>query len=357
MSEAVATRDAQALRQSVATDLPNPIPGVPWVIGIFIGAAVSYAVLRAVFNGIAVGPTPLMSIGTMLIGAAIATTFALAGGRPFLGITNTTVRASFLLLLSAVLAFGFWSIFSGTLKLSMVNWSFPIIGTVWWFIAATSFVGEEAHLAKVSPGRRTLLNALLWIAGTWVVLVTIVWIPPFWFGFVQTLLVTGGFAYMLRGVKQPTKSVLAWGTLALLTAVAIALSSWLGIWDKGAKLGPWATGGPTAEWGIFFGFWCGTNFGVLALVQSWPFSLIRQPWGTSLAVLSVIAWCAGLTWLAIQVFGGFYSNHATALLEAQVYAWQTVFWGFCFALLFGIGFSKPYRWAGQKTPGSWEDVA
>ena len=61
--------------------------------------------------------------------------------------------------------------------------------------------------------------------------------------------------------------------------------------------------------------------------------------------------------LAIQVFGGFYASHATALLEAQVFAWHTVFWGFCFALLFGIGFSKPYRWAGQKTPGSWEDAA
>jgi len=355
MSEAVATQKAEALRLSMAR--PNPIPGIPWVIGIFVGAAVSYLILRAVFDGLAIGPTPLMSIGTMLIGAAIATAFALAGGRPFLGmIQSPTLRASFLLVLSAVLAFGFWSIFSGTFKISMVNWSFPVIGTVWWFIAATSFVGEEAHFAKLSPGRRTLLNAMLWIAGTWLVLVTIVWIPPFWFGFVQTLLITGGFAYLLRGVKQPTKSLYAWGTLALLTSVAIALSAYLGIWDKTAKLGPWATGGPTAEWGIFFGFWCGTNFGVLALVQCWPFSFVRQPWGTSAAVLAVLAWSAGLTWLAIQIFGAFYSNHATALLQAQVFAWHTVFWGFCFALLFGVG-SKPYLWPGQKTPGTWEDVA
>jgi hypothetical protein len=45
------------------------------------------------------------------------------------------------------------------------------------------------------------------------------WIPPFWFGFVQTLLVTGGFAYMLRGTKQSSKSIYAWSVLTLLTAL------------------------------------------------------------------------------------------------------------------------------------------
>ena len=44
-----------------------------------------------------------------------------------------------------------------------------------------------------------------------------------------------------------------------------------------------------------------------------------------------------------------------ALLEAQVWGWHTVFWGFCFALLYGVG-SAPYLWAGQRTPGTWEDV-
>ena len=50
-----------------------------------------------------------------------------------------------------------------------------------------------------------------------------------------------------------------------------------------------------------------------------------------------------------------FSNHAQALVEAQDWAWNTVFWGFCFALVFGAG-SRPYLWRGQTTPGSWEKV-
>ena len=52
---------------------------------------------------------------------------------------------------------------------------------------------------------------------------------------------------------------------------------------------------------------------------------------------------------------GIFSNHAQALVEAQDWAWNTVFWGFCFALVFGAG-SRPYLWRGQTTPGSWEKV-
>ena len=50
-----------------------------------------------------------------------------------------------------------------------------------------------------------------------------------------------------------------------------------------------------------------------------------------------------------------YSPHSLALLEGQVWAWHTVIWGFTFSLVFGAGF-RPYRWVGQKTPGTWDDV-
>ncbi len=352
VSEPVARPEATAERTDL---LPRAAAGFPWVAGILVGATVSYIVLRLLFNALDVGPTPLMSIGTMLIGAAIATAFALAGYKPLDRVANPTTRATLLLVLSLVLAFAFWTVFSGLLHHDMVAWSFPIIATFWWWIAATSFVGEDAHMPDVDAGRRTALNLVIWIAGTWLVARTFVWIPPFWFGFIQTLLVTGAFAYLLRHVKQPTKSLYAWGVLVFLTGVAILVSSWLGVWDPGAKVGPWAIGGPTAQWGIFFGLWCGLNYGVLACIQCWPFSRIRQPLGSTLAVVAVIAWAALIGWIAASVMGLFYADHATALLEAQVWAWHTVFWGFCFALLYGVG-SSPYLWAGQRTPGTWEDV-
>jgi hypothetical protein len=338
-----------------AVPASNPAPGVPWVVAIFVGAAVSYVVLKLLFDALDVGPTPLMSIGTMLIGAAVATAFALAGYKPFDRIEGRAARSSTIMAVSLVVAFAFWTVFSGGLGHDMVTWSFPIIATVWWFIAATSFVGEDAHLADMAPARRTALNAIFWIAGTWLILRTFVWIPPFWFGFIQTLLVTGAFAYVLRGTRQPTKSFYAWSILVVLTALAILVSSWLGVWDSSAKVGAWAIGGPTAEWGIFFALWCGTNFGVLACLQCWPFSRIRMPLGAVAAVLGVIAWCVVLTYVLRGVFGLFYDDQATALLEAQVYGWHLVFWSFCFPLVWGIG-SSPYLWAGQKTPGTWEDV-
>src|SRR5882757_5514211 len=36
-------------------------------------------------------------------------------------------------------------------------------------------------------------------------------------------------------------------------------------------------------------------------------------------------------------------------------AWNTMFWGFCFALVLRVG-SRPYLWRGQTTPGSSEDL-
>jgi hypothetical protein len=55
------------------------------------------------------------------------------------------------------------------------------------------------------------------------------------------------------------------------------------------------------------------------------------------------------------IFGAMFSNRAEALLEAQDWAWNTVFWGFCFALVLGVG-SRPYLWRGQTAPGSSEDL-
>jgi predicted membrane protein len=357
MGEVTATTQAgggQGARRETEL-LPQPARGFAWVVAIPIGATVSYAAFRALWNAMEVGPTPLMSIGTSLIGAAIATAFALAGQKPFDGIAGERSRATVVLAVSLALGALFWWSAVRIGGLDMEAYSFPIIGTTWWFIAATSFVGEDAHVADLSPGRRTALNAALWIGGTALVVGAFTWIPPFWFGFVQTLLVTGGFAYILRRTRQPAKSLYAWAILTILTGVAIAVSNGLGFWDMSTHLGPWRIGSPTATWGVFFGLWCGLNYGVLAPLQNWPFSRIRQPWGTVTAIIGVIAWCVVLTWMLARIFELVFADAATALLEAQVWAWHTVFWGFCFALLYGIG-AEPYLWRGQRTPGTWDDV-
>lgn len=338
----------------------RPVPGIYWVLGIFVGATATYIISRVVYDALNIGgskpSSALYSIGVSTLGAALATTFALAAFKPFDRISSNAVRGSVIVVVSLLLISAFWIILSGPGDISMTRFAFPIIGTTWFFIAATSFIGEDALAANLGPGRRTLMNLVLWVAGTVLVVSSITWIPPFWFGFVQTLLITGGFAYFLHGVRQPAKSFYAWSILALLTVAAIVVSSALNTWViHGPRVGPWPIGGPSAQWGIFFGLWCGLNYGVLAPMQCWPFSRIRQPWGTVVATLAVIGWCYLLTLGLEGVFGAIFSNHAEALVEAQDWAWNTVFWGFCFALVFGAG-SRPYLWRGQSTPGSWEHL-
>jgi hypothetical protein len=333
----------------------TPLPGAYWVAGILVGSVASYVVLKLFFDALKVGPTPFMSIGTAILAAWIATAFALAGQRPLERVANATLRATVLLVASLLIALAFWLVFAGPLHYSMTAWTFPIVATLWFWMAVTSFVGEEAHAPGISVGRRALLNLVVWVALTLIVLKTVVWIPPFWFGVIETLLVTGGFAWLLRGIGQPGKSIYIWSMLALGTGAAILISIALGQWTVGPGLGPWAIGSPSPAWAVFFGLWAGLNFSVLTCVQCWPFSLVRQPWGMLAALVVVIAWCVALAAIAIAVLRVVYGSLATAQVEATVWAWHTLFWGFCFALLFGVG-SKPYLWAGQKTPGSWDDA-
>jgi hypothetical protein len=230
----------------------------------------------------------------------------------------------------------------------MESWSFPIIATVWWFIAATSFVGEEAHAANLSPGRRTLLNVVIWVAGTWLILRTIVWIPPFWFGFVQTLLVTGGFAYLLRGIKQPIKSVYAWAILALDRYCHCHI-------DLVGGLGSGSRGRSVENQDLLHGGVSSSGSGAYKFrgscpYQSWPFSPSASPGAPHCHIRRhrlVSCSRSGKRVMALQTL-----RRPCSKLKCLP---GTRCLGFCFALLYGIG-SQPYLWAGQKTPGTWEDL-
>lgn len=41
----------------------------------------------------------------------------------------------------------------------------------------------------------------------------------------------------------------------------------------------------------------------------------------------------------------------------MTYAYMGVNWSLVIPLVFGIGLQQEYLWAGQKTPGEWDDVA
>jgi hypothetical protein len=51
------------------------------------------------------------------------------------------------------------------------------------------------------------------------------------------------------------------------------------------------------------------------------------------------------------------SSAFTNMSEALSFAYMGVNWSIGLCLIFGLGFSRSYLWAGQRTAGSWEEAA
>ena len=237
------------------------------------------------------------------------------------------------------------------------SWSFPIIGNAWLILAATSFVGGDTHLKDIPPVRRMFLNLIIATGGTIVLMRTIVLFPTYWFTFLQATIVTGGLGYLFRRVKQPTFSALSWSLLMALMWLGLVCASLCGhfaLESTPPSYWLWNLGNGSAAFGLFFALTCGLNFSVFACTQCWPFCRIRQPWGTPVALLCMLGWCFVLTLILMPLFRTLVAGDE-ALWQAQIMAWHTVFWGFAWVYCFGVG-QTPYLWAGQKTPGVWDDV-
>jgi hypothetical protein len=332
--------------------------GLPWVIAILVFSFVSWLIWEPFFK-LFMNPVwaQYAALGMGPQGALAVTLLALAGNWPLHNVQNKWVRGIGLTLLSIAIFVVFWLILGSVFKVDLKTWAFPIIATSWFFIAATSFVGGDAHMPDTPAVRRMFLNLLIMVGGTILVMRTIYWIPPFWFGLVEASLVSGGFAYLFRRVKQPTFSILCWSALILLTWFMICITAGLGLWT----IVPWTKGGwswsigvLSGQFGVFFALTGGFNFSVNSINQCWPFSTIRQPWGYFFLLLGTFGWCILLAWGIINLVGTMVPADAV-LWQSTILAWQTVVWGWAWVFFFGAG-QTPYLWAGQKTPGTWDDV-
>ncbi len=330
----------------------------PWIILIFVLAFLSWRVWEGFFALFMPAPSAqFASIGVSTMGAYAVSIFGLAGNWPLAGMRNPRARGVALLVLALAVAAVFWIIIGGILKIDLQVWSFPIIANSWFILSITSFVGGDAHFQDIPPVRRMLLNLLISAGGTLVLMRTIVIVPAYWFPFLQTIIITGGLGYYFRRTRQPFSSVLSWSLLFGLMWVFLFVASCVdhfSLINTPTTHWTWNLGGGTPEFGIFFPLACGLNFGVLACAQCWPFCRIKQPWATPVAVACMLAWCWLLTKIAIPLFQSIVPGE-DALWQAQIMAWHTVFWGFAWVYCFGVG-QTPYLWAGQKTPGTWDDV-
>lgn len=339
-------------------DVQSFLKGLPWLIMILVFAFLSWLFwgpfLRIFMDS---ESAQYASIGISTLGAYLVSIFAIAGHWPFQNVKNRWAKGILLIVLAKIIAAAFWIVLVRVLKVDIVMWAFPIISNAWLILAATSFVGGDAHLKSIPDVRRMFLNLVIAVGGTIVLLRTIVIFPSFWFAMLQPIIVTGGLAYLFRRVKQPTFSLLSWPLLLGLMWIFVSVASWLGhftIDHNAPQFWTWNLGVGSPEFNLFFAFACGLNFAVFACTQCWPFCRIRQPWGTTIAFFSVLTWCILIASAIIPLFKMIVPGDSS-LWQAQIMAWHTVFWGFAWVYCFGVG-QEPYLWAGQKTPGSWDDV-
>ncbi len=344
------------------TLIPNAgslIRGLPWAIGVFVFSFITWMFWEKFFqNFMSPSYAQMSSVGMGTLGAWTISMHPVFGYWPFGGISSRWVKgilsALFCFLVTAV----FFILLGSVFQVNLQTWAFPIIGTVWFFTAALMFVGGNAHMQSIKEPRATTLNIFIIIGATLLVLATITWVPPFWFQYVQTLMVTGGLAYMLRGMKQPGVSFFGWAIAIGLTWITVVVAAALGHWELKAAGSPgwlWNIGQPSLEYQIFFAYACGFNFTFFAITKCWPFSRIRQPWGFWLALFSMLTWSLILTAITVSLFNSYYPDKAAAMWQASIFSWQTVVWGWVWVYSFGAG-SQPYLWKGQKTPGTWDDV-
>jgi hypothetical protein len=275
---------------------------------------------------------------------------------PFSGIRSGTIRGI------SVIASG-WILGWLTAKAVYASglgagWLFPIIGNIYFFLAFFSFTGENWVVSGMPPRRKfaillVLIAGLSYVVGS----SSIRWIPAWWFPFVQIGTSTGLLSYLTRGMKQPGKSVAQMCILALVVLACTWVSSFLGIWSfTPSPVSPfWNSGTYTSDnvWLLFFMVGCSINFGLPVLTQNWPFRYVRMPLGGVLACIFYIGLGAVITVGFTQLVGVVFSS----MNEALSFAYMGVNWSIGLCLVFGLGSSRPYLWAGQETAGTWEGVS
>ena len=103
-------------------------------------------------------------------------------------------------------------------------------------------------------------------------------------------------------------------------------------------------------WLLFFMVGCSINFGLPVLTQNWPFRYVAMPWGGVLGCAFYIALGAAITVGLSKMVGTVF----TSMNEALSFGYMGVNWSIGLLLTFGLGFNRPYLWAGQKSVGTWD---
>jgi len=148
--------------------------------------------------------------------------FAVVGYWPFHKIENPMKRGVILTAVSWVLGFFtakaiYWSGLGA-------DWVFPIVGSLYFYLAFFSFTGENWVVANLSQPRQFFVLMVLILGLTYVTTNTSIrWIPAWWFPFIQMGAATGLLTYLTRNMAQPLKGI----TQMLILFLAVCIFGYL----------------------------------------------------------------------------------------------------------------------------------
>lgn len=234
---------------------------------------------------------------------------------------------------------------------------FPLVGTTWFLLAFFCFAGSNFLVAHLPPHRKLLVHLLLFFGATFLITHSAIgWIPAWWFPFLLVGLSTTTLTFLTRGLPQPGRAIVIIATLFTAVAVCITVSGWAGLWDyNNSPISAfWTMGHFTSDnfWLLCFMTATSINYAVPIISHNWPFTKIPMPLGGLVACAVFVVLDVIVAGLLVKLVGPVFSS----MEELLTYAYMGVNWSLVIPLVFGIGMEKPYLWAGQKTPGDWDDV-
>lgn len=313
------------------------VKALPWWAAIYLPAWGSFFLLNWVFTVFPISFAPWFdNVCVQLLACWWAFVWATTGLWPFTKIQGRFARGIAALISCWILGFLTWYIYIKVFNMDASTRGFPLIANLFFFVAVTSFVGENAHVRELSVPKQFAINMVIWFTFTWLLLSSaIVWIPAWWFGIGQTFLAIG-FLDFFKDLRQPIKSIAAWSIIGVKVMITAIICLALGYWQPGTQFGEfWTIGNPGLVFFVFFAAWCSYNWGILVPMGLWPFTGIKHPvWRYIVAVLFVcfLAWL--VTLFALAVFPKFYDPRETALWQAFTWAYIPTAWTFFICLLF-----------------------
>lgn len=275
---------------------------------------------------------------------------------PFNSIEKPVLRGVVVLAVSWVL--GWWSVKLIHLIGPGTDGIFPLVGTTWFLLAFFCFAGANFLVASLPPARQFFVHIILFAGLTYVITHSAIkWVPAWWFPFLLVGLGTGTVSYLARGVRQPAKALVIMAMLFSVAALIFMVSGAAGYWDfdKSPISSFWTMGHVTDDsfWLLWFMTATSVVYVLPIVTHNWPFTKIPMPWGGLIACVFYLALSLAVACLLVRLIGPVFSS----MEEAMTYAYMGVNWSLVFPLVFGHGLTNPYLWTGQKTPGTWDDVA